>query len=513
LCNKVVLVKSHRGQNLQDCKGAVKLSGNEHNWERWLIVDAGDGNVFIRSNFKRNLQAADWKVKLSENSLGWEKFTLLDAGDGKVFIQSHNSRMLQDFHGSAKLSPNQLDWEKWTLHAINDGEPPAEIPVAVPPRPVPGSGDSQAPDMDMLKTASAKRCYFFFEDSETGNFLRCEDQQFKLHSCTDDATMFTLESCAAEGDNRFKSVISSAEVLARRDGSQVFANVNIGGHAPIRFKLRKGSLRLPSQHLAELRERGLTIVENVLSIDDCIALKDSVMRTKNPRGTDARYTFGGGLELPDVCKAVANPISLWIMRQQLGDKHIKCAHEPKFSVIMPSTGKSCSGKDGANHWHTDYPWKSEALAVQCNVCVDEFTKENGATQYVPGSHNRHRKGVHALNKGRTKPGEGIHKDVISMLAPAGAALLYDARTWHRACPEANFSERSRVAEDSQQKGITWSRDQQLCRVAILNAVTKNGVKPMFDPKKAVEQQYKTDVRNKLTGRQRLDMHHLFSAPQ
>jgi ectoine hydroxylase-related dioxygenase (phytanoyl-CoA dioxygenase family) len=47
-----------------------------------------------------------------------------------------------------------------------------------------------------------------------------------------------------------------------------------------------------------------------------------------------------------------------------------------------------------------------------------------------------------------------------MQAPAGAALIYDSRTWHRACPELNVS-----GED---------------RLAILNAVCPAWVRSMVD---------------------------------
>ena len=55
-----------------------------------------------------------------------------------------------------------------------------------------------------------------------------------------------------------------------------------------------------------------------------------------------------------------------------------------------------------------------------------------------------------------------------MLAPAGAALIYDARMWHRACYELNVSGRNRLA--------------------VLNAVTPAYVPPML-PKGALADTY------------------------
>ena len=67
-------------------------------------------------------------------------------------------------------------------------------------------------------------------------------------------------------------------------------------------------------------------------------------------------------------------------------------------------------------------------------------------------------------------GEGLHKDVKQFEAPAGSAILYDSRTWHRRCDEANVSGKDRIA--------------------ILNAVTPSWVLPMSD-KQAASDSYKT----------------------
>ena len=53
-----------------------------------------------------------------------------------------------------------------------------------------------------------------------------------------------------------------------------------------------------------------------------------------------------------------------------------------------------------------------------------------------------------------------HETVAQMVAPEGAALIYDSRIWLRACPELNVS--------------------GMDRLAILNAVCPNWVRPMVD---------------------------------
>ena len=100
------------------------------------------------------------------------------------------------------------------------------------------------------------------------------------------------------------------------------------------------------------------------------------------------------------------------------------------------------------------------LGVQFNICVDAFRADNAATQYVPGSHLSRTRPPRDFNVGGTRMGHGLHAGVRQWLAPAGAAIIYDARMWHRACNELNASGRDRSA--------------------ILNAVAPSWVRPMMD---------------------------------
>ena len=63
------------------------------------------------------------------------------------------------------------------------------------------------------------------------------------------------------------------------------------------------------------------------------------------------------------------------------------------------------------------------LGVQFNVCIDEFRADNGATQFVLGSHTRGHAPPKDLNDVRTVMGVGPHKDAVQIEAPAGSAIL------------------------------------------------------------------------------------------
>ena len=51
------------------------------------------------------------------------------------------------------------------------------------------------------------------------------------------------------------------------------------------------------------------------------------------------------------------------------------------------------------------------------------------------------------------PGEGLFAAVRQVTAPAGTAFIYDARLWHRACPELNLSESYELLWGGRKHGI------------------------------------------------------------
>jgi len=106
-------------------------------------------------------------------------------------------------------------------------------------------------------------------------------------------------------------------------------------------------------------------------------------------------------------------------------------------------------------WHIDYPFNEMSqpvsgslLGLQCVLALDDFGAANGATQYVPGSHDRPRKPEVA----DIEPPAAFH-------APAGTLLVMAAATWHRS-------------------GVNASAQP---RAAILLSFVERCVRPMTDP--------------------------------
>ena len=106
--------------------------------------------------------------------------------------------------------------------------------------------------------------------------------------------------------------------------------------------------------------------------------------------------------------------------------------------------------------------KGPIKAVQRNVCISDFRKDNGATAYKLGSHRADTLPPPEWNPGRhgddpaARPYSGPNADVVE--APAGSIVLYDARTWHRAGFNRSDHKRASMLMSFQTADVIPKRD-------------------------------------------------------
>lgn len=84
--------------------------------------------------------------------------------------------------------------------------------------------------------------------------------------------------------------------------------------------------------------------------------------------------------------------------------------------------------DGLQKLHVD--WHEAVEEGQYKVCnsiwlLDDFSKENGATRVVPGTHKAGKRPEDVMND----PWED-HPDQIYLEAPAGTVVIFNSHTWH-----------------------------------------------------------------------------------
>ena len=98
----------------------------------------------------------------------------------------------------------------------------------------------------------------------------------------------------------------------------------------------------------------------------------------------------------------------------LGDECIVYAYT---SSSMPPGGVNYSGRV-----HVDSPRLIQGYVTNMGVTIllDDFTVENGATWFLPGSHKR--------SEAPTE--DEFYRDAHRVVAPAGSAFFFNARLWH-----------------------------------------------------------------------------------
>ena len=133
------------------------------------------------------------------------------------------------------------------------------------------------------------------------------------------------------------------------------------------------------------------------------------------------------LELPQLLSVVDDTVSpTAILHLQNG-------------FILPSCPAEQSPKVFQTSYHQDFPRVLNGYMASVNVffAVDAFTKENGCTWVVPGSHQ----------KSERPSQEQIDATAIPVECPAGSMIVFDSTLWHAA--GANTSGRDRLAINHQ----------------------------------------------------------------
>jgi ectoine hydroxylase-related dioxygenase (phytanoyl-CoA dioxygenase family) len=102
------------------------------------------------------------------------------------------------------------------------------------------------------------------------------------------------------------------------------------------------------------------------------------------------------------------------------------------------------------------------LALNLIFCISEFTKTNGATQLLPGSHT-----FETLDQ----PPEAL-KNARIVEAPQGAVLVFNVNTWHGA--SKNSSDQTRYALLTPWRRF-WTRcEYEIARIVKPEVLTRAG---------------------------------------
>jgi len=237
------------------------------------------------------------------------------------------------------------------------------------------------------------------------------------------------------------------------------------GSNEVNFRFTQGPERLPSEYLEDLRRQGWVCLNSILP-------PEIVERLERVACTGRYEDCEQNNDMPKICqdaavgKAVAEPVSLCILRAYLETRDIHLGHPPGFNVLPPDT----LAKAG-RRWHSDIPYtpsaspqpvfprKGPPKACNRNTFVSNFSHLNGATMFTPGSHlvdsGPPDEWNAALEDGEL-PYSGPEATVLE--APGGSMILYDARTWHRAGYNRSGRKRGMMATNYATQDVVPKRD-------------------------------------------------------
>jgi len=108
-------------------------------------------------------------------------------------------------------------------------------------------------------------------------------------------------------------------------------------------------------------------------------------------------------------------------------------------LILPSFSKGEIPSVFQNRFHQDFPRVLNGYIASVNTmfAIDEFTKENGGTLLVPGTHQ----------KAQAPDLDYLKTNAIPVECPAGSMIVFDSTLWHAA--GANISGKDRLAINHQ----------------------------------------------------------------
>jgi ectoine hydroxylase-related dioxygenase (phytanoyl-CoA dioxygenase family) len=198
-----------------------------------------------------------------------------------------------------------------------------------------------------------------------------------------------------------------------------------------------------------VHDRGAHVIPGFLTDEALVGLRAASMALLEsehalefPKSTRVWDLYRHGSEF---CRLLTLPRLADLITELLGEHYL--LSDFSLNVVNPQQPR--------DDWHLDYPFNEmptlvhgSLLGLQCVLMLDDFNAENGATQFIEGSH-----------KPPARPDASGSGDYETAQAEAGSLLVMAASTWHRS-------------------GFNTSAAS---RGAILLSFVERWVRPMTDP--------------------------------
>ena len=195
-----------------------------------------------------------------------------------------------------------------------------------------------------------------------------------------------------------------------------------------------------AQGLTDIAEHGLAIVPDVLTGDALKRTREALYRAAEAdRRRGREQKFGLDYAHDDTNQRVWNVLSRDPLFEDLAFHPLAIAYIRGvlgWPALLGNISANITGPGGGEMvLHADQifvpePWPAAPQGLNVAWCLDDFTAENGATRFVPGSHT--------LNRA---PGpEDAAVATAAMQAPAGSIVVFESRVWHKTGHNSTASE-------------------------------------------------------------------------
>ena len=202
---------------------------------------------------------------------------------------------------------------------------------------------------------------------------------------------------------------------------------------------------LAEEQRRQLRDDGFCIVPNVLSPEDLSRARKALDWAVEEIRETGGSTFDARLDPTAASVRVYNlpekdPVFIELLRNPIALECVEAVLGPNFLIsnftannALPGAAPMKTHSDQAllvpDPWNT--PW-----SINIIWCLDDVDAENGATQYVPGSH---------LYRTHAEVPLDLDAKLQSFAAPAGSLVVMEGRLWHSSGSNVSVDRQRRLA--------------------------------------------------------------------
>lgn len=174
-----------------------------------------------------------------------------------------------------------------------------------------------------------------------------------------------------------------------------------------------------------LQTQGFVVIENFYTLDICKYLKQNLEVAINeykPCPDSERSTLDRYHMHDLLCRNIV--FAKMLEDRRLNQLITSCLCPNWIMYAHTSSSLPPNGDNYGSRVHVDSPRYIPNYPTNLGViwALDDFTKENGATYVLPGSHNTE----------KIPSTEFFEKNSTRLTCEAGAVIIFNARLWHRA---------------------------------------------------------------------------------